>query len=535
MKTFAALATTAIILLGLAWSWNDAGEPPTDLVEPPKFVTPDYTPDHQPDSPDRPKVATQQGDALHFEAALSHGAILDASFDEIFAEVRVQAGETFPENRPPLNVALVIDRSGSMSGEPMNQAREAARTFVNALEPIDRISIVSFDHQSRIDVQSTLVDEEGRARLNRAIDQMRVGGATNISDGLRDGFEQVRQFREATTVDRVVLMTDGIPNVGISDTEGLKVKTRSIRNEGITVSALGFGTMYNSEMMAAMAVEGAGNFRHIRTSQDLELAFSEELDDLRNTVASGIQLELRPKEGVKIANIYGFNSEDIQGGQRITLGDMHATARRSVIVRLEVDKGRAGSRQDLLGVQSQFVDRIVERPLSANFDLGVQRVRRQKEVDNSVNSQVMARVEEIRTQESLREVMDLYASGQAEQATKRLEVESRRSRRARRTYQIEEESEEAQRVENTIDRIGTGIRQNPSPRSAPARDMMFQEADISSATIPGRCGTGRRPLHRGRRPAGTEEIKRELQHLREAKNGTSGAARSSSTRVAGRA
>ena len=494
MKSFVAFATLSLVLLGLAWSWNalestseqealdEGGREISEvhwggmsrLEEP---VVP---------VPGRVKVeANGEKGALNYEVSLSHRAVQEAGVDELYGEIRIQAEETLPERRPALNVALVIDRSGSMRGEPMAYARDAARAFVNALHPGDRIALVSFDHAIRIEVPSRIIDERSRAELLARIDAIREGGATNISGGLRDGFQEVRRNRSSETVDRVILMTDGVPNVGITSTAGLAQKVRGIRGEGITVSALGFGADYQAEMMAELAREGAGTFRHIRNAADLEIAFTEELRDLHSTVASGIEVDLIPAAGVQILEVYGFGREEIAGGERVVLGDINAGGRRSVMVRLAIDPSDRVSRQPVLEVETRFFDRVRESEYRSRSALAVERTAREAVIAAGIDRAVIARAEEIRADRSIREVMDLYARGDARAATERLDRLEQDYERSRQVYDLPEEAEETRRVRSRMESVGSGIR-SLAPGSAAGRNFRQAQEEVSSVSLQGR-------------------------------------------------
>lgn len=491
MRTFTGFAIVTITLLGLAFVLGDA---PQDVPQPPPTYDPPPTVD-DPDPLPVPPIGSVH-DGLEFEAdgdthalqlstRLSHPKVPSASFRDLYAQVDVETGDELPEVRAPLNAALVIDRSGSMRGEPMAQARKAARTFVDALQPQDRVSLVVFDNISEVEVASTTVDEQGRQALHGAIDNLRAGGTTNISGGLRDGFQEVQRHSDPEMLDRVVLMTDGIPNVGITSEEGLAAKTGEIRRHGVTVTTLGFGTQYDADLMVAMAREGAGNFRHISNAADLELAFSDEIEDLQTTVASGVELEFRPAEGVEIENIYGFSTDDFDGGKRISLGELHTEDRRSVVTDLSVDESRVGETRELLDVRVRYVDRLADETVGQQVAATAEVVDSQQLVRQSINSQVMARVEEVRTQESVHEAIDLYASGNAEAAQQQLERERQRVQRKRREYDIDDDAKPAESVDSTLDRVGAMFR-DAAPGSAGASDSVAAEAEESLSVTQGR-------------------------------------------------
>lgn len=483
MKTFSAFAAVAITLLGLAVVLGAMET--LDDAKPYGSTVSTFPHQQKPLADGIDTDALASGEALTFSARLSHGKLRDASFEDLYVDVGIEAGDIEPATRAPLNVALVIDRSGSMRGEPMAKARQAARTFVDALDERDRIALISFDNTSQVEVASTRVDAAGQRKLHEAIEQMRAGGTTNISGGLLDGFQEVDEYRDREMLNRVVLMTDGIPNVGITDSDGLAAKTAGVRQQGVTVSALGFGPQYDSDLMTAMAREGAGNFRHIGNAADLELAFSDEIEDLQSTVASGVELDIRPAPGVEIKNIYGFSREDVNGGERISLGELHTGERRSAVVGLRVDRSEVGDVRDLVAVRARYVDRLIGEPAGEEMALAAQIVDSQAEVRASIDTEVMARVDELRTEESIQEVIEMYSRGDQKAAQQRLQAERQRIRTVRDEYEIEEESEPAKRVNGRLDRIGDTVR-DVLPSTAEAREEVQQISVDSYSTVQGR-------------------------------------------------
>ena len=492
MRTFIAFAAVTIALIGLAVLLGEREQVEVIDDNTPDVASTDRGFEPLPDDTPKPTPTTEFGDentvdegSLTITTRLSHGAVPATPFSELYATIDVLADEVAPDTRAPLNVALVIDRSGSMRGEAMAQARQAARTFVDALDDRDRVAIVAFDNRSVVEMPSTVVDEEGRSMLHRSIDKIHAGGTTNISGGLRDGYQEVQRNSRPDMLDRVVLMTDGIPNVGLTTKDELSNKTAEIRRSGVTVTTLGFGTSYDASLMAAMATEGAGNFRHISDAADLELAFADEISDLQQTVASGIQLDFLPAPGVEIERIYGFSEDDVDGGKRITLGELQTEGRRSAVVRLRVDEGRVGDHRDLIDVRANYIDRLADAKVSQKLSAGARVVADRSEVRQSVDSDVMARVEEVRSQESMREVIDLYASGDRRQAEQRLRRERQRVQQVRVEYDIADDSESSRRIDGAFDRIGSAVRSH-APRSSAGREEVAEEQVQLMDSVQGR-------------------------------------------------
>ena len=409
----------------------DRVEPPcdsppciTELIEPV-----DDTDDSEPEVvvPDIPGPAVIDAGSLTFTVRLSQGLVDPMGTDELYAEVEIEAVDELPDERPSLNTALVVDRSGSMRTEPMQRAREAAHTFVDGLDSGDRASLVAFDHRSEVVMGSTLLDDAGQQQMHSAIDRLQSSGRTNISGGLQDGFREVDSVESHDGIERIVLMTDGVPNVGITSQEGLAAKAAEMRQQGVAVTTLGFGR-YNAEMMAAMASEGGGNFRHISSAADLEQAFGEELDDIQSTVASDLAVDIFESDGVAVEEVHGFSSQGLRNGERIPVGDMAAGETRSIVVELDVRQlaAEAGEIFDIVDVRPHFVDHIDggDVDVTASSTIGITEQR--EAIDESTDPYVMDRVEELKTVSAVRQAAELHQQGRSNEAQRRLQEEQRR-------------------------------------------------------------------------------------------------------------
>ncbi len=381
--------------------------------------------------PEVPGPSVVEAGSLRITTTLSQGLVDPMGTDELYAEIEVEAIGGAPAERPSLNVALVVDRSGSMRTEPMRYARKAAHTFVEGLDAGDRAALVAFDHRSVVEMPSTGLDVDGQHRMHAAIDGLRSSGRTNISGGLDDGFEQVMSEEDGDGLRRVVLMTDGIPNEGITDRAGLASRSAEIYQEGAVVTTLGFGTQYDASMMSAMAGEGGGNFRHISSSEDLEVAFAEELEDIQSTVASNISIDLFESQGVQFEEIYGYQSRSLRRGERIGIGDLAEGETRSIMVKLDVQEllAEPGEVLDLLRVRPHFVDRTTDTEVDITVAAQMGITTNRDAIEESVEAYVMDRVEELQMVASVRRAARLHSQGQTEEAKRAMQDEQERIER----------------------------------------------------------------------------------------------------------
>lgn len=227
----------------------------------------------------------------------------------------VQAG------RPPLNLAAVLDVSGSMGGEKLVQAKNALRQAVDRLVDGDVFSLVSFSTEVRCLFQPAIVNAEMRRLVVSAIQEITTQDMTNLCGGLELGLEKASQNRQGTNL--VLLLSDGLTNIGITDLDAIAERAHAGRRKGITVSTIGVGLDYNEALMVALADQGGGRFCHVEKATELTRFLTEELGDVAYAAAKATEIHLILPSGAVLS---GFASAYPiqQNGQTalITVGDI---------------------------------------------------------------------------------------------------------------------------------------------------------------------------------------------------------------------
>ena len=229
-----------------------------------------------------------------------------------------------PESpRRNLNLSLVIDRSGSMAGEPLRHALKAAEAVVDQLEPDDTLSVVVYDDAVDSPVRPQPVTD--KAALKTAIRQVRAGGITNLSGGWLKGCEHVKTHLDPQKINRVLLLTDGHANMGIQDPNILTVTSGQKAEEGIITTTLGFAQGFNEDLLIGMARAARGNFYFIQSVDEATEVFSIELDSLRAVVGQNLVVTLELSEGVSLVDTLSLAkvSQNDTGSIVLTLGELY--------------------------------------------------------------------------------------------------------------------------------------------------------------------------------------------------------------------
>lgn len=202
-----------------------------------------------------------------------------------------------------------------MGGEPILRARQAATHLIRNLESSDKVSVVSFD-----DVIEILApcDEVGRQyQVENRLATLEARGSTNLHQGWLEAAYQVERCADSKQIDRVVLLSDGQANSGITDKSQICARVQDwCHNKGVTTTTVGLGLDYNEDLLAGMADAGNGNFYHIESPDDIEALFQVELQGLSRTFGTGVTLGLEELAGVELLRVVNLPGRDESGRLR---------------------------------------------------------------------------------------------------------------------------------------------------------------------------------------------------------------------------
>ena len=267
--------------------------------------------------------------------------------------------------RAPVDVALVLDRSGSMGGQKIVLARRAVEHALRLLRATDRFSLVVFDDVVDVVVGATPGSAEAKRHALRKLAGIDARGSTNLAGGWEAGCEQVAAHLTGQAIGRGLLVTDGQANVGVSDPEELARLAGAIRQRGIATSTFGVGEDFDERTLQRLAEGGQGHFYFVETPQAIPDLLTSELGDSLEVVAREAALVLRVPEGVDAAPVGPFPVSSAGRVVRIELGDLVSGQELQLVVKLTFPAGAAGDAQvvdfalaasdDALGAPSQRV------------------------------------------------------------------------------------------------------------------------------------------------------------------------------------
>ena len=272
--------------------------------------------------------------------------------------IRASSDMRRPEekNRLPLNLSLVLDRSGSMNGTPLAEAKNCANILVERLNSNDLLSIVTYDDQ--VDVLSPTANVTSKDRLKRQISRIRSGGMTALYDGWSVGAEQVALHADKKYLSRVLLLSDGQANQGETDEVIISNHCQSMAEYGVTTSTYGLSEHFNENLMTAMAKSGQGQAHYGQTADDLLDPFQQEFDLMEAILAHRMRLRIVPEIGVSFELLNGYAQD--QGG-RFIIPDLAYEADVWALLKVTIDKnvcdGTIGTWIKLLTATIDYVDR----------------------------------------------------------------------------------------------------------------------------------------------------------------------------------
>lgn len=299
-----------------------------------------------------------RSDVVKWNVNLSHPYVSKGSDGEVLLNLNIEGESIRSAERSPVNLVLVIDRSGSMSDfGKIEYAKEAARKIISRLDKKDRLGIVAYS--TYVELLFPIQFLNNKERAISVVDSLHPTESTNLSGGLIEGIEQFKtlatfQSRQGC-VNRAILLSDGLANVGITDIGELSRIAGQAAERGIHITTMGLGLHYDENLMTNIAEHGAGNYYFIESPTQLTGIFEKEFGQMLATVAKDSKVTLSLAPGVHLQNIYGYTHTTKDGKVQINLGDLYNGEKRSILIKLNAPTDKMG-RQELATAYLNFTD-----------------------------------------------------------------------------------------------------------------------------------------------------------------------------------
>ncbi len=362
-----------------------------------------------------------QAAQVQIDAGLGQGVLQQDTTESVFLRLSLKALEgPSKEKRVPINVALVIDRSGSMSEDDrISAARDAANVALERLSADDIVSLISFNHKVEVLHPAARLGS-ARDSLKHAIQRLKPDGTTALYAGVKEGGQQVREYLSDNKVNRVVLVSDGLANVGPSSPSELAALGRELGGKGISVTTIGLGLDYNEDLMQRLAGASDGNHAFVESSAQLASIFDKEFGDALSVSARDIIIEIEIRSGFRPKRVLGREAE-INGNRiKLKMTQLQAENERYVVIELDPPKGLQPGSSDIARVDISYLDLGTNERVAETRKVSAKITTDAKEAEASINKPVMTQITEQIATETSEKAVELRDKGDLAGAKKTL-------------------------------------------------------------------------------------------------------------------
>jgi len=326
------------------------------------------------------------GETLNLNLVPERGCVLRHSPQEVVIKIDLSAiADHKKSKRTPLNLAVVLDRSGSMTGAKIEKAKQAAMQLVDRLRPDDVFSFVIFSDEAQVIVPARRVEDKDA--LKEKIEGIEAEGSTALYAGVKMGAEQVEEYLSNKRINRIILLSDGIANVGPSSPRDIRHLGSQLAERGMSVTTIGVGEDYNEDVMASLAEASDANYYYVKDTEKLPEIFNKELGEMVNVIVRDVRIEITCPDGVKPLGFIGRSEKFEDQKAVVKLSQFTPGQERYLFLRCLVN----GDQPDVAKVNVNYTDELDGGSVqSASGTARVQFTDDQKSSDSSLNDSVYA-------------------------------------------------------------------------------------------------------------------------------------------------
>jgi Ca-activated chloride channel family protein len=334
---------------------------------------------------------------------------------EVWLQIGVQAREAGDAQVTPLNLALVIDRSGSMDApDKWPYLQQSLRVFFRSLDADDIVAVIGYDDQAEVVLPAQPVGD--RRWIERTIERLYPRGWTNLHAGLMLGFQEVDKNFDIRRNNRVILLTDGIANRGVTDSDRIAREALAYNQRGIHLSTIGLGLDFNDQLLSQLARQGKGAYHFIDSAEEMDKVFRREVAGLVEKVAREVAVTVCPGEGVEMVALTGYDGRPPAGPVQITMQELGTGDGQVLLAQLQVSPVR-GRERPVATVTLNYFDVFAQRPDQMMQEVTA-RTGTGADYDPLWDLEVLRNFTIQRTAEGLKEIDQLYQARRYEDAWK---------------------------------------------------------------------------------------------------------------------
>jgi Ca-activated chloride channel family protein len=362
----------------------------------------------------------QAAESVQLRVELDRGVLPVAAKETAVVKISLDGlRRVRPEARPPVNVALVIDRSGSMGGEKIVQARAAAIEAVRRLSGKDIVSVVIFNNEVETLVPATRVD--ARRDIERIIGRIQANGGTALHGGVVAGAAQIREhLAKPGYTHRVILLSDGQANVGPSSANELGQLGMKLVREGISVSTIGLGLGYDEDLMTRLALKSDGNTYFAKNAAALPEIFNTELGDVLNVVARNVNITIQFPDSVRPLRFLGREGKIAGQRAELRVNQLYGGQEKFALIEIAVPVAKDQESRELATASITFEDAVTQEKRVQKAAVSARFSTNKADVIQSANHKVQADYAEALIVTAQDEAITLSDEGKSREAAARL-------------------------------------------------------------------------------------------------------------------
>ena len=352
------------------------------------------------------------GETLKLQLVPDREKVLKGQPQEVVVKIDLSAiSDKRKAHRPPLNLAVVLDKSGSMRGAKLEKTKEAAMELVDRLTPNDIFSLVIFSDEATVLVPAQKVTDKGAVK--EKIESIEADGSTALYAGVKMGADQLQEFYSGKRINRVILLSDGLANVGPSSPRALRRLGSDLSENGVSVTTIGVGDDYNEDLMAGLAEASDANYYYVNDTEKLPEIFARELGGMLAVAAREVRIEITCPDGVQPLGFIGRSEKFEDQKAVIHLSQFTAGQDRYLMFRCRVN----GDAPEIARVKASYTDELNGGTTDEAEDVAkVRFTDDQSAADKSLNSEVIAQKEIMLTAVAKDEAMVQADAGNYRQA-----------------------------------------------------------------------------------------------------------------------
>ena len=372
--------------------------------------------------------------SVDLDVRLGNPVLLANQKSDVYLKVSLlgHAGEGAVQ-RPAVNLCLAIDRSGSMAGEKLDQARQGAISALHRLSRQDTVSVVAYDDTVDVLVPASSAADQGA--IDQGIRALTPGGGTALYAGVAKCAEELRRSLDPDRVNRIILLSDGQANVGPSSPAALGALGGELMAQGISVSTVGLGLDYNEDLMTELALRSDGRHTFVKRASELAAFLDEELTSVTSVVARDADVRIHCRGGARPLRVLGRAADIVGETVTTTFGKVYGGREHFLLIELEVPAAAAAGDKALADVEVSYRDLLAARAANQSASARARFSGDGHEVARRLDRNVMGVVELAMADVASERALALRDQGQLEEARQILNQNADRLRAKAREYQ----------------------------------------------------------------------------------------------------